>query len=424
MKKLIAIAVSSAIALSANAATVTETVQQALSSHPDLQAARAGLSAAQSDIDVAKGTLRPRIDLNAGIGRERTDSDNVNGGDPISLTRRELGINATWALFDNNARGELARRMGLSEADGHALADLEQQIALQAASSYTNLWRAETLFNIARETREAHETLVDQLGRRVENGVSNQSELVQAQGRLALALSNQAAALSNLQDARANYHRVVGVMPDQGLVQPTFDWSRPSNLDAAVETAFNNHPVILEALADIEEAKGQAKSAGASNLPRVTLELGASRNEDLDGVRGVSKDRLAMLRLNWNLYNGGGNYAAKDAAGDRVDQAMHLLNDAQREVVEVTHQAWNSWLSSTQQLSYLDDYVLSADNTRQAYAQQFTINRRSLLEILDAEIELFDARTAEVNAQADRVVADFQLAASQGQLISLVSSEN
>ncbi len=424
MKKLIAIAVSSVIALSAQAVTVTETVQQALSSHPDLQAARSAFSAAENDIGVAKGALRPRIDLNAGIGRERTDSDNVNGGAPITLTRKELGINAVWALFDNNARGELARQMGLTAADGHGLADLEQQIALQAVSAHANLWRAETLFEIARDTREAHETLVDQLGRRVENGVSNQSELVQAQGRLALALSNQAAALSNLQDARANYRRVVGEIPDQGMPKPAFEWQRPATLDSAVDTAFGNHPVVLEALADVDEAKGQAKSASGGNMPRITLELGASRNEDLDGVRGVSQDRLAMLRLNWNLYSGGANFAAEDAAEDRIDQAMHLLNDAQREVVEVTHQAWNSYLSSTQQLSYLDDYVLSADNTRSAYAQQFTINRRSLLEILDAEIELFDAKTAEVNAQADQVVADFQLAASQGQLVALVSEQN
>ena len=67
------------------------------------------------DVNVAKGALRPRLFLNAGVGRERTDSDNVNGGEPISLTRREAGINLIWALYSPAERGEMARRMGISE---------------------------------------------------------------------------------------------------------------------------------------------------------------------------------------------------------------------------------------------------------------------------------------------------------------------
>lgn len=417
MKKLLAVAVSVVISGSAIATTLDQSVKDALMTHPDLQAARAESRAVVEDVDGAKGALRPRIDLNAGIGRERTDSENVNSGDPITLTRKELGISAIWTLFDGSDRGEVARRMGISESTAFALMDLEQQIVLQAAQAYTNLWRAEQQFTIARESREAHETLVDQIGRRVENGVSNEAELVQAQGRLALALSNQSAATANLQSARATYHRVVGSIPEQNIVAPMMDWSRPASLDSAVDVAFNNHPVIAEAEADIREAMGQAKSSDGTLLPRVNLELSASRNEDLDGIENVAKDRMAMLRLNWTLYNGT-NSASKRASAERVTQAENLLNDAQREVIEATHQAWNEYQSTSQQMNFLDTYVQSAENSRNAYQQQFTINRRSLLEVLDAEVELFDARSSMVDAQADNVIADHQLAASQGQLLA------
>ena len=124
-----------------------------------------------------------------------------------------------------------------------------------------------------------------------------------------------------------------------------------------------------------------------------------------------------MLRLNWTIYNGA-NSASKRASAERVTQAENLLNDAQREVIEATHQSWNEYQSTTQQIGFLQTYVQSADNSRNAYQQQFTINRRSLLEVLDAEVELFDARSSMVDAQADNVIADNQLAASQGQLLS------
>ena len=121
--------------------------------------------------------------------------------------------------------------------------------------------------------------------------------------------------------------------------------------------------------------------------------------------------------------NGGSNLAAERAAGFRLTEAEHLLNDAQREVVELAHQAWNAYMTTKQQLVYLDMFVDSAVNTREAYAQQFTINRRTLQEVLDSEVEVFDARSARVEAEADHVIADLQLAASQGQLIQVMQQQ-
>lgn len=264
---------------------------------------------------------------------------------------------------------------------------------------------------------------VDQIGRRVETGVSGEAELIQVQGRLSLSQSNESAALNALQDARANYRRVVGKLPDFEVAKTMLDWDRPPFLDMAVQNAFRDHPIIKVAEADIQEAMALGESAQGSQLPRITLEVGANRNRDLDGTPGTSKDRFAMLRMNWDLYNGGSNMAAERAAGFRLSEAEHLLNDAQREVVELAHQAWNGYMTTKQQLVYLDMFVESAVNTREAYAQQFTINRRTLQEVLDSEVEVFDARSARVESEADHVIADLQLAASQGQLLQVMQNQ-
>lgn len=423
MKKLIALAVLTSLGSAAMAASLNEAVSEALATHPDVLAAQARLEATQLDAREARGALLPRVDLNAGIGRERTDSPSTNF-DSRTLTRRELGVTAIWALFDENARGEVARRLGISESEAAAFQDTSQRIVLEAAQAYTNLWRAEEQFDIALETREAHERLVDQTARRLENGVSSESELVQAQGRLSLALSNQVAALNNLQDAQATYRRVVGSLPEVRLTAPSLDWQRPASLEAAVDRAFSNHPVIAEAEADVREATGLARSADGRFKPRITAELGANRNEDINGIEGENENSFAMLRLNWNLYAGGGDQAAQRAAASRITEAQNLLNDAQREVVETTHQAWNALQATDQQLSFLGDYVDSARQTRDAYADQFTVNRRTLLEVLDSEVELFEARSSRVNAQADNIIADHRLATAQGDLLSILSLSN
>ena len=45
-----------------------------------------------------------------------------------------------------------------------------------------------------------------------------------------------------------------------------------------------------------------------SYMPRLDIEAGASHNNDLDGIKGKNEDVYAMLRLNYNLFNGGKDY--------------------------------------------------------------------------------------------------------------------
>ena len=58
-----------------------------------------------------------------------------------------------------------------------------------------------------------------------------------------------------------------------------------------------------------------------------------------------------------------------------------------------------------EQLAHLDRNVAAIVRARDAYRQQFEIGQRSLLDLLNAENELHDAKRAEVQAQADLATA-------------------
>lgn len=63
--------------------------------------------------------------------------------------------------------------------------------------------------------------------------------------------------------------------------------------------------------------------------------------------------------------------------------------------------AWNNIMKLRQQIPYLREHELATSKVRTAYAQQFQIGERSLLDLLDTENELFDSRRALVNAEFD-----------------------
>ena len=79
--------------------------------------------------------------------------------------------------------------------------------------------------------------------------------------------------------------------------------------------------------------------------------------------------------------------------------------------------AWNNIVRLRQQLPFLREHELSTSKVRVAYMQQFRIGQRSLLDLLDTENELFDARRAMINADYDLKKAEYYWLALSNQVL-------
>jgi adhesin transport system outer membrane protein len=106
-----------------------------------------------------------------------------------------------------------------------------------------------------------------------------------------------------------------------------------------------------------------------------------------------------------------------------VRQAANLVNqaaDARDKACRDTHQtaaiAFNDTKKLADQIAILDRNVLAIEKARDAYRQQFDIGQRSLLDLLNAENELFTARRAYGNAQYDLGIAQARTQAALQQL--------
>ena len=80
--------------------------------------------------------------------------------------------------------------------------------------------------------------------------------------------------------------------------------------------------------------------------------------------------------------------------------------------------AYNDTRKLTEQLTYLDQHQLSIEKARDAYRKQFDIGQRSLLDLLDTENELFQAKRSYVNAEYDLMSAYARTHAGMGALYS------
>lgn len=155
---------------------------------------------------------------------------------------------------------------------------------------------------------------------------------------------------------------------------------------------------------------------GAAWQPRVEARLRSGVGRNFDGVPDQKRDTSAEVVLNWNLYNGGGDQARIRQAADLVNQAADQRDKICRDTRQQAAIAFNDTQKLAEQLQALDRNVLAIEKARDAYRQQFDIGQRSLLDLLNAENELYTAKRAYANADADLLVAQARTLASAQRL--------
>ncbi|HQQ62931.1 MAG TPA: TolC family outer membrane protein [Pseudomonadales bacterium] len=395
--------------------SLQEAAQIALSTNPEVKAARLEQEARVHEVHMAESGYYPDVTAIVGIGRETTN--NVNN-QSASLNRKEAGLIAEQMLFDGSAtHSEVNRQKARYSAASHSADNTSEALVMEAAKAYLTVLREKDLHDLAQETKESHKTFYDQMELRQTSGVGSQADLDQIKGRLALANTNVLTTEANLFDASTKFQSVVGVYPDVGtMAYPDLTVNLPATLDEAVKKATEKNNLLQAATSDIEAGKAQYEAAKSTFWPRVTLEAQHTANDNVNGISGAEDSTQVAVRMRYKLYAGGEDLARKKETAILMNEAMEIRNDKQRKIIEGLGYSWNSIDAIQRQLPYLQQHVSSAVSTRDAYDQQFSIGRRTLLDLLNTENEVVDAKRSLIRARYDRVISQLQLLGSIGVL--------
>jgi adhesin transport system outer membrane protein len=402
--------------------TLPEIVNLTLATHPLTMQMAHERQARDQYTREAYSNLFPRLNVRGEIGEEWTRNPTTRriDNDFVDLTRREIEVNLRQTLFDGWAtQSEFGRRQAAADSSAYQYRALAERVSSQVSDVYLNLLRDNDQLALAKKNVEIHESYVDRISDRTNSGVGRESDLDQAQARLAGAQSNVVERETDLRDSLVRYVSLVGYPPLEVLIRPkpTKD-DLPATLDEAIAHAVANHPSIYATEADMEAAQEQLRNARSLYWPRIEVGFNRRYGDDLDGVEGWDEDISIMLYFNYNLYNGRADRAKIQRSVYGIEQVRSLREDTVREVSEAVRQAWNGYTATERRMASLERHVASMLKTRDAYIEQWQINDRTLLDVLDAENELYTSQRTLVEAQRDYTTALYRLRASMGTLVA------
>lgn len=409
-----------------SAQTLMEAASYTIESSPDVAIVKNQYLSRIEQIGISKAGYLPTVDLALGWGGEWTNSPSTRAStgssDYVDLERGEASLTASQMLYDGlRTRNDMSRTRAEAEAQRFQLWSAAENTTLEVADAYMSVINAKEAAVLAADNLEAHIEILNGIRKRSEHGLGSASDLSQVKGRLSRAHTNYLATDNNVLDAQARFYKVVG-REALGLIKPQpVDQNMPVSYELALERAGKVHPTLLSSQLDIDAAVAQLKIQDSNFRPDIRLELGGTWNNNLDGSVGYNNDLTAMIRMRYNLFNGQSDSYRKKDAYYKLMEASAIRDRAQRQVAEGMSLSWNAYQLLERQMEFLEAHVIESEKTLDAYEQQFKLGRRTLVDLLDAENELFEARRELLTADKDRIMTQFRVLNAMGDLLSVLN---
>ncbi len=410
----------------ASAETLAQAVARAVVSFPAVKTARANQRAAGESAAQARGAWFPTLDASLGQGTEHTDNATTRslgatqvGGSTQTLPRQEAQVTFTQLLFDGGVTsGQVRRFQARAEGAQDQVAGAAEDAANRAAQAFLEVVRLRGLVRLAADNVSLHEQTLAQMTLLADSGRGRRADAQQADARLALAQSSLTQLRNQLVQGEASYRHMTGRNPPQLADPESFVGKLPDTINDALARAFAAHPGVRAAEKDLLATSADRESARSRVVaPRLALEAATTSNHDLDGVRGMNSDTYAMLRLRYNLFRGGIDDSRVREAEARYDEALANVGKARNDVERDLRQAWDALREDRARLPQLGRYVAATNEVVVSYRAQFMIGQRTLLDVLNSENELYNAKSSLFTALNAVTAGEIKVLAAMGKLL-------
>jgi len=413
------VAASLAIYHPALAQSLQEVVDHTIKTNPDVMIDAYRKLALDTKIDQAQANYQPKIDLNLGWGRERSENISTRPGSS-TLTRGESSLTLSQMLYDGYAtKSQVELAQSQADSAAYRLADTSERTALRVVEIYLDVLRRQELLLLTQKNLDIHEKVFQQIKLRADSGIGRKVDLEQASSRFSLAQANLASAEANLRESNIQFQKVTGNMPaelDNPLAFPCE--MHAQTLDDAIKLAMQNNPAFKSQAAGFDAAQANERLAQSALKPKLGLDAGAGFNNNLDGIDYKNNEAYAMARLKYNVYRGGADSARVKETGFQNEEAMSQVELAKRRIEESTRLSWSTLEVTQKRLPILKSRVKAAELTRDGYAKEFNIGQRTLLDLLDSENELYSAQSEYINGRYLERFSNYRLMADMGNLLA------
>lgn len=407
--------------------SLKDVVDKLLSSHPEILAKSQEVAAERIGIEIAETGLLPTLDSTLRWGHEDTWADNQSSDTEKHHLKRNFNLSFKYNLIDFGfTDAEISRTNKKYLSSLYELIRLKQDIALNTIKAYIDTLKNKEMMNLVANHAAKVNEIYKYTEESLEVGLSNTSELKLLETSLNRAKINHLAAFNNFEDSRAAFKAKAFFLPpvdfDPFKFSPDVNTKYFSGhpFGDVIQIAKKNHPTLIAAEYDVDEARAKLEASSALNMPTLDLELDgySNKNEYYGGATAFDRDyTTAMLVLRYNIFDGGKIKKEESKARVELNSVSDLMDHRVLEVEESVRLAWNAYRTLEKQTGYYKTQLQSSTDSLDAAVQRYSLNEGSLMDIYEKQTILHETQRNFTITHYDFIYSYFRILHATGSLL-------
>ncbi|WP_420588651.1 TolC family outer membrane protein [Bacterioplanoides sp.] len=415
MKKLLTLSVAILASSLTNAADLSTIYQQAASNDAEIAAARATREASGYGVGAARGGLLPNASLSYSITEIDSETSGVFAtGTPKTdvdsdYTQNQLQIQASQALFNLNAWYTYKSAVAGDEAAALQLQLAEQQLLTRTAKAYFDVLRAQDNLSAAQAEEKAVKRSLEQTKQRFDVGLIAITDVHEAQAGYDLSYVNLLGQEANLDISYEALEQLTGQRFDK--VSPlraevAMEMPAPADVESWVESGLAKYAGLQLAEANKDSVRLQRNATRSNHLPTVSLTASYTDGDQAPRVDNKTLDNTTTaigIQLSMPLLAGGANYSRTKQAAQNYAAAEYNLEGERRSTKQNIRSLFRKVKTDVLNIKARKQAIVSAESALEATQTGYKVGTRNIVEVLNAQRNLFQAQRDYANARYDYI---------------------
>ncbi|MDF1811156.1 MAG: TolC family protein [Verrucomicrobiales bacterium] len=384
--------------------TLNEAICRALEHDPTIKKIYADVMSAEGYSKEIRAERRPQLTLSSDAGygyRSRSIGGLATGGN--DLFDRRAGLILEQLIWDNGFSCHKWKDAKCRQQAAVLLVRAQKESTVMGTvAAYLAVLKARKQIDLARRNVASHQKFFS-LARDRANGAGNAADVELSQARLNLAKSLLKERELDLNQAEADFARFVCVKPP-ALCQPHVPTIR---CIGDIDPTENFH--YKAALHQCKAAQLANAAIRKSHGPQVLLRGTGSYGQDVLGIQGEDEEVSALVVMNWNLLEGGRRKGLEKKAEGDIAKQVAIVDETKVLLNRDIKARWADYSTLGERIAILENYTRGLGETVGLYQQQFELDSRPLLGVLDIENEKISSEMRLVDERYEREVNAYRL---------------
>ena len=333
-------------------------------------------------------------------------------------------------LFRLDTWFQYRQSQSLTDAAEADFAYEQQNLLVRTAELYFGVLRAIDNLNAAISEEKAIKKQLDQAKQRFEVGLSAITGVQEAQLAFDLSKASRIRTEGSLYSARESLNALIGreifslnELGDGLLIElPT-----PNSKEKWVELALENNYQLKAAYLRKKAAKSSARSVASNHLPKIDIVGSQSESEtnqfnyegfNINGqgipVPSVTGRRNYAIQLSMPIFQGGAVNSRRKQAYSQYERANENTLFTERRIIQEVRSQFSNVLTLVANVNAQKQAVVSATSALEATQVGYKVGTRNVVDLLQAEKNLYSAEKNLANAKYDYILSNLKLALASG----------